>query len=69
MKDPSFNIALDTTRVTTEYAKHKNISQDEAMRIFLASATCRALYETETGLCYEMFESVYELFLEEVETA
>ncbi|MCL2605583.1 MAG: hypothetical protein FWD90_14010 [Defluviitaleaceae bacterium] len=66
MKDPLFNIALDITRTTMEYAKLKSIPQDEAMRVFLNSATFRALHEPETGLCFEMFESVYDMFLEEV---
>ena len=66
MKDPNVMIAADVTRVSTEYAKHKGISQDEAMRAFLGSATYRALNEIETGLCFEMFEAIYEMFLEEV---
>jgi len=36
------------------------------MRTFFTSATYRALNEPETGLCYEMFEAIYEMFLEEV---
>ena len=44
----------------------KGISYDEAIRIILGSATYRALYETETGLCFEMFDAIYDMFLEEV---
>jgi len=68
MKNPDVMIAADVTRVSTEYAKLKGISQDEALRIFLASSTYHALNETATGLCYEMFEAIYEMFIDEVET-
>jgi len=67
MKNPDTIITANTTRVCTEYAKLKGISHDGAMRIFLASSTYRALNEPETGLCYEMFDAVYEMFLEEEE--
>jgi len=66
MKNPEVMIAADITRISTEYAKLKGISEDEAMRIFLASPTYRALNEPETGLCFEMFEAIYEMFLEEM---
>ena len=66
MKNPDVMIAADITRISTEYAKLKEISEDEAMRIFLASSTYRALNEPETGLCFEMFEAIYEMFLEEM---
>ena len=66
MKNPDVMIAADITRISTEYAKLKGISEDEAMRIFLASSTYRALNEPETGLCFEMFEAIYEMFLEEM---
>jgi len=66
MKNPDVMIAADATRISTEYAKLKGISQDEALRAFLASATYHALNEVETGLCYEMFDAIYEMFLEEV---
>ena len=65
MKSPDVMIAADITRVCTEYAKLKGITQDDAMRIFLASSTYRALNEPETGLCFEMFDAIYEMFLEE----
>ena len=60
-------VATDVARVGVEYAKKMNISQDEALRCFIGSATYRALINVETGLCYEMFEAVYEMFLEEME--
>ena len=68
MKNTDIMIAADVTRASTEYAKLKGITEDEAMRIFLASSTYRALSETATGLCFEMFEAIYEMFLDEVET-
>jgi|GEM_PF-1203440 len=64
--DRRFIITTDVARASVEYARQKNISKDEALRIFLGSATYRALSDTETGLCYEMFEAIYELFLEEM---
>ena len=67
MKNPDVIIAADAARISTEYAKLKGISQDAALRIFLASSTYRALNEVETGLCYEMFDAVYEMFLDEVD--
>ena len=59
-------VATDIARASVEYAKKMNISKDEALQIFLGSATYRALIDTETGLCYEMFEAIYEMFLEEM---
>ena len=52
---------------SVEYAKRTGFSEDYAMQRFLGSATYRALINVETGLCYEMFEAVYEMFLEEME--
>ena len=66
MKDPGFIIDLDVTRISTMYAQKTGIAEDEALRIFLASATYRALIDTETGLCYEMFDHIFELFINEV---
>ena len=54
-----------TTRICGAYAARKGISSDEAMRLFLGSATYRALNEPETGLFLEVFEFVYDMFLEE----
>jgi len=67
MKNPDVMIAADATRISTEYAKLKGISQDEALRVFLASSTYQALNKVETGLCYEMFEAICEMFLDEVD--
>lgn len=66
MKDNKVIIATDVARISVEYAKKMSISEDEAMQVFLGSATYRALINAETGLCYEMFEAIYEMFLEEM---
>jgi len=59
-------IATDVARASVEYAKKMGISEDEAMQLFLGSSTYRALINVDTGLCYEMYEAIYEMFLEEV---
>ena len=66
MKDHKVIIAIDVARVSVEYAKIAGISEDEAMQRFLGSATYRTLINEETGLCYEMHEAIYEMFLEEM---
>jgi len=67
MKSPHVIIATDAARISTEYAKLKGISQDDALRVFFASSTYRTLNAIETGLCYEMFDAIYDMFLEEVD--
>ena len=67
MKDYKVIVATDVTRLSVKYAKEMNISKDEALKLFFGSATYRALINPETGLCYEMFDAIYELFLEEME--
>ena len=66
MRGVEFIITADVVRISMAYSKHKGISIDDAMRIFFDSATYRALVEPDTGLCFEMFEVVYDMFLEEV---
>ena len=66
MKDHRVIVATDVSRISVAYAKKMGISEDEALHKFLGSATYRALINTETGLCYEMYEAIYELFLEEM---
>jgi len=61
-------VATDVARVSVEYAKKMDITKDESLQLFLGSATYRALINAETGLCYEMFEVIYEMFLEEMES-
>ena len=67
MKDYKVIAATDVARVSVEYAKKMKISEDDAIRVFLGSATYRALINVETGLCYEMFDAIYEMFLEEMD--
>ena len=67
MKDNKVIIATDVARISVDYAKKMSISEDEAMQVFLGSATYSALINAETGLCYEMFGAIYEMFLEEME--
>ena len=66
MKDHKTIVATDITRVSVEYAKKIGISEDEALRTFLGSATYKALINVDTGLCYEMYEAIYDMFLEEI---
>ena len=66
MKDHKTIIATDVTRISVEYAKRMDLSEDEALRLFLGSATYKALINIETGLCYEMFDAIYDMFLEEM---
>jgi len=66
MKDYKVIVAMDTARISIAYAKKMNIPEDEALRRFLGSVTYRALINAETGLCYEMFDAIYEMFLEEM---
>ena len=66
MMDYKVVVATDVARVSVEYAKKIGISEDEAMQLFLGSSTYRALINVETGLCFEMYEAIYEMFLEEM---
>ena len=68
MMDYRVVVATDVARVSVEYAKKMDISEDEAMQLFLASSTYRALINVETGLCFEMYEAIYDMFLEELES-
>jgi len=51
--------------ISEAYALKNNISVDEAMTIFLDSTTYQALIDEETGVYLEVFEYVYDLFLDE----
>ena len=66
MIDNKVIVATDAARVSVEYANKMNVSRDEALQIFFGSATYRALIDVETGLCFEMFEAIYDMFLEEM---
>ena len=66
MKDVRMIIDTDVTQVGTRYAAFKGISIDAALKLVLNSKTYRALNNTETGLCYEMTNYIYDMFLEEM---
>jgi len=63
-----FNFLVDakTARISETYAGKKGISREEAMGRFLGSATYRLLNDADTGVYLEVFEYVYDLFLEEI---
>ena len=65
-KNPCFGIDITTVEVTDRFAKLKNIDQDVALLRFFESKTYETLIDVETGLCFEMTDYVYEMFLEEV---
>ena len=66
MKNYKTIITTDVARISVEYAKKMGISEDEALSILIGSLTYRALMNVETGLCYEMFDAIYDMFLEEM---
>ena len=59
-------IITDVARISSTFAKKANVSEDEALKIFLNSKTYKTLINNKTGLCYEMFDAIYEMFLEEM---
>ena len=65
MKGFSFLVNSKTARICEAYAKRQDVTIDEAMKVFLASCTFRTLNDAETGLYLEVFEFVYDMFLEE----
>ena len=58
-------IDLKVARTGQTYAEKNNITVDIALEEFLGSVTYQALVDLETGLYLEVFEFVYDLFLEE----
>jgi len=65
MKDPKVMIDYDVTQIGSRYAEFKNITADCALALFLGSKTYKTLIDTDTGLCFEMTDYIYEMFLEE----
>jgi len=63
-----YNFLVDSkiARISDSYAKRKTISIDDAMKLFIGSATYRALSNKDTGLYLEVLEYVYDMFLEEM---
>jgi len=66
MKGFNFLVNAKTARICEVYAKRQVLTTDDSMKIFLGSATFRALNDAETGLYLEVFEFVYDMFLEEM---
>ena len=65
MKGFGYLVDSKIARISETYAKNNFISVAEAMALFFDSATYQALIDRETGVYLEVFEFVYELFLEE----
>jgi hypothetical protein len=66
MKGFKYLVDSKSARISETYADYKSISIDEAMKLFLGSATYRVLNNVETGVYLEVFEFVYDMFLEEM---
>jgi len=60
-----FLVDSKATRISEAYAQRKGIPLETAMEKFLGSATYRVLNDSETGIYLEVFEFVYDMFLEE----
>ena len=66
MKGFSFLVDSKAARICEAYANRKDITIEEAMKIFFRSTTYRVLNDAETGVYLEVFEFVYDMFLEEM---
>jgi len=66
MKDPRTIIDADVTQISERYASFKGISLDDSLKLVLNSKTYITLTDIETGLCYEMTNYIYDMFLEEM---
>jgi len=66
LKGFSFLVDSKTARISEAYSAKRNITIDEAMKLFLGSKTYRVLNDAETGIYLEVFEYVYDMFLEEM---
>ena len=66
MKGFRFLVDSKTARISDAYAQRRGIAPDEAMKLFLGSTTYRILNDEETGVYLEVFEFVYDMFLEEM---
>jgi hypothetical protein len=61
-----FLVDSKAARISEAYAQKKGIPPDAAMKLFLGSVTYRVLNDTSTGAYLEVFEFVYDMFLEEM---
>ena len=66
MKGFRFLVDSKTARISETYAQEKKISIEDSMKLFLGSASYRILNDAETGVYLEVFEFVYDMFLEEM---
>ena len=66
MKGYRFLVDSKAARISEAFAKRKCISVDDAMKLFLGSATYRVLNDAETGVYLEVYEFVFDMFLEEM---
>jgi len=66
MKGFEFLVDSKIARISEDFSKRNNIPLEESMRRFLSSRTYKALSNSETGLYLEVFECVYDMFLEEI---
>ena len=67
MKGFDFLVDSKIARISTMYALQEDISIDSAMAIFINSKTYQLLNDKETGVCLEVSECVYDMFVEEME--
>jgi len=67
MRGFSYLADSKSTRVSEKYSTEKGISLEDAIKLFLGSATYRVLNDAETGIYLEVFEYVYDMFIEEME--
>ena len=66
MKGFGYLIDSKTSRICEAYSVRQGITIEEAMKVFFASTTYRILIDKETGLYLEVYEFVYDMFLEEI---
>lgn len=66
MKGFSYLVDSKSARICESYADKSGMAIDDAMKLFLSSATFRVLNNAETGVYLEVYEFVYDMFLEEM---
>ena len=66
MKCFRYLVDSKAARISEAYAQRKAVPTEAAIEQFLGSSTYRALSDAETGMYLEVFEFVYDMFLEEM---
>jgi len=66
VKGYGYLVDSKAARISEAYALRRGISVDDAMKLLIGSATYRVLNDAETGVYLEVFEFVYDMFLEEM---